>query len=544
MTADTPSTTTQRPVLRVSDLTVRFGGADASPAVSSVSFSINSGECLALVGESGSGKSVTARALVGLVGDSARVSAAQLEVTGIDVRGLGVRGLQRLRGGVVGTITQDALSSLDPLRLVGREIDDALRLHGILSVAARRARVLELLDAAGIPDPGLRAGQRSGQLSGGLRQRALIAAALAGEPALLVADEPTTALDAQVRNGVLDLIGQQAAQGMAVLLISHDLTAVRRIASRVAVMKEGRIIEEGPAELVLGDPQHAYTRRLLAASPAGRPRHSRLVPAAEPQPATAVVAGGTTPTAPAAPTTTTTTARTLPTAPPAATEDSRFALEAHNLSLTFPSGSGQRRTVLADVSFSLPRGRTLGLVGPSGSGKTSIARIALGLQEPDSGEVRLLGEPWSTLAESRRRPRRGAIGAVYQDPLASFDPRLTVGQILGDAITGSVRRLSPATTTRIAELLDSVGLASALSDRRPRFLSGGQRQRVAIARALAAGPKVLVLDEPVSSLDVTIQAQVLDLLDDLQREFDLSYLFISHDTDVIDHVSDSVITLD
>jgi peptide/nickel transport system ATP-binding protein len=530
----------------ISNLRVSFAGA-GRPAVDGISLTVGAGECLALVGESGSGKSVTARSLIGLVGERSRVTADTLEVDGVSVLGLSRRQLERLRGGSVGTISQDALVSLDPLRLVGREVDDALRLHTTLTVAERRARVLELLREAGIPDPEVRAAQRSTELSGGLRQRALIAAALAANPGLLIADEPTTALDAQVRDGVLELIGRQRERGVGVLLISHDLSAVAAIADRVAVMTNGVIVEEGSAATVLRAPRHPYTQRLLAASPAGKPRHEPLLGAGAGSGAGGVARGGGAAAFPEAD----------PVLPrqrivvhepvaPAAAPPTTPALEGRELTVAFagPARSGTSRRVLDGVSFTLERGRTLGLVGPSGSGKTTLARVALGLQVPTSGEMMLLGQPWSAVPERDRRARRGSIGAIYQDPLGSFDPRYTVGALLSDALGGGRTRRTPAVMERLSALLDSVGLAPELASRRPQTLSGGQRQRVAIARALAASPQVLVLDEPVSALDVTIQAQILDLLDRLQRELGLSYLFISHDTAVIEHMSDDVLHFD
>jgi peptide/nickel transport system ATP-binding protein len=546
------------PVVEVANLRVRFTGTE-TPAVDGISFSIAAGECLALVGESGSGKSVTARSLIGLAGSGSSVVADRLRVNGRDVAGLSRRALERLRGATVGTISQDALVSLDPLRLVGREVDDALRLHTTLSPVQRRARVLELLAGAGIPDPELRAAQRSGELSGGLRQRALIAAAIAADPALIIADEPTTALDSQVRDGVLELIRRQVDRGRAVLLISHDLSVVGRSAERVAVMQNGRIVEQGATADILHAPTHPYTQSLLAASPAGKPRHEPLlrhlpgaprerITVSESSDALAPATSGVL-TAPRAPETTAAPARRTPnntSAPAPRTpepEPTELALEARSLSVAFRSPRAPTRTVLTDISFALPLGTTLGLVGPSGSGKTTLARIALGVQKPDSGELLLLGNDWSSLPERQRRSRRGSIGAIYQDPLGSFDPRLTVGAILTDAVTQGRSRPTAAERTRVTELLDEVGLVAAISARRPLNLSGGQRQRVAIARALAGRPRVLVLDEPVSALDVTIQAQILDLLDELQRELALSYLFISHDTDVITHMSDRVLSL-
>jgi peptide/nickel transport system ATP-binding protein len=563
-TTQSPAHGATDPIVRIDGLTVRFAGVD-TPAVDTISLQIAAGECLALVGESGSGKSVTARSLVGLAGTGARVTADTLEVAGTSLLGLSERRFEKLRGAVVGTISQDALVSLDPLRLIGREVDDALRLHTRLSPTARRARVLELLAQAGIPDPEVRVGQRSGELSGGLRQRALIAAALAAGPRILVADEPTTALDSQVRDGVLRLIANQATAGTAVLLISHDLTAVAAVADRVAVMKSGRIVETGATAEVLRNPQHPYTQTLLAASPANKPRHQRLLGGTAAPASTLDVADRPTAGAlPGSPQSAPPTAASPLSAPP-----EPLALEARTLSVAFAAGKSSTRRVLTDVSFTLPAATTLGLVGPSGSGKTTIARIALGLQKPDSGELLLLGQPWSGVAEKVRRPTRGTIGAIYQDPLGSFDPRATVRTIITDALRhqsadptargsdpvsgkssaepsarSSARSSARTSSSRVTELLDSVGLASAIAARRPHSLSGGQRQRVAIARALAAQPRVLILDEPVSALDVTIQAQILDLLDTLQRERGLSYLFISHDTDVIAHMSDNILRLD
>ena len=496
------------PLLRVRDLSVRFGRE--APVVRNVSFSIGAGECLALVGESGSGKSVTARTLIGLTGAGAEVEANAVTLGDQSLLAVSPRRWRGIRGKQIGFILQDALVSLDPLRTVGREIDDALRLHTELGPAARRVRVLELLADAGIPNPVLTAGQRSGELSGGLRQRALIASAIALSPPLLIADEPTTALDVTIQAQILELLDTLRARGTAVLLISHDLAVVERIADRVAVMRAGELVETGSTSAVLADPQHDYTRQLLRAIPWRHPRGTRLSGEAVP------------------PTT------TVP-APDAATA----VLEVRGVSKRFRTPDGADFQAVDTVSLTLDAGTTLGLVGESGSGKTTTARIALGLTRPDAGEVRLLGEPWSMLPEAQRRRRRSLIGAIYQDPLSSFDPRWTVEQILADAITTG-RGRSATQRERIADLLESVGLSPDLMSRRTRSLSGGQRQRVSIARAIAPRPRVLICDEPVSSLDVSIQAQVLDLLDDLQRSLGLAYLFISHDLGVIRHVSDNV----
>ncbi len=499
-------------LLQVDDLTVGFG---AGPVVKGVSFSVEAGQCLALVGESGSGKSVTARALMGLAGDTAEVSAGAMNLSGASLKDLSPRQWRSVRGQEIGFVQQDALVSLDPLRTVGREIDDALRLRTKLSRSDRQARVLKLLNDVGMDDPALRAGQRSGELSGGLRQRALIASAVALNPALIIADEPTTALDATVQAQVLELLESLRDAGTGLLLISHDLAVVSRIAQHVAVMSGGRIVEQGPTAAVLGDPQHEYTKQLLKAVPSGHPRGTRLSAEKLHVRDRAV----------------------LP--KPLTRPDSGPVLEANNLTKTFPTSNGLF-TAVDNVSFTLAAGSTLGLVGESGSGKTTVARMALGLTDPDDGDVRLFGEPWSGISEKERRGRRPLIGAVYQDPLSSFDPRMTVEQILVDAVSGGKTVRAGAHRDDVRRLLDMVGLPGAVASRGPRNLSGGQRQRVAIARALAPEPRIVMCDEPASSLDVSIQAQVLDLLDELQRELGLSYLFISHDLGVVRHMSDHV----
>ncbi|GAB3251246.1 ABC transporter ATP-binding protein [Arthrobacter pigmenti] len=502
-------------LLQVESLTVGFGDG---PVVQDVSFSIGAGQCLALVGESGSGKSVTARSLMGMAGDNARVDASAMRLSGTDLLDVRTRQWRMVRGSRIGFVLQDALGSLDPLRPVGREIDDALRLRTKLSRAERSQRVLQLLTDVGMDDPVLRAGQRSGELSGGLRQRALIASAIALDPPLLIADEPTTALDATVQAQILELLESLRDAGTGILLISHDLAVVSRIADNVAVMSQGRIVEQGATSQVLAAPEHDYTRRLLQAVPSGHPRHTRLstgtLQISDRLPETGAVAGSTDP----APGT---------------------VLEANRLTKHFPTPTG-RFTAVDDVSFTLSAGSTFGLVGESGSGKTTTARLALGLTAPDGGDVQLFGEPWSSVQERQRRRRRPLIGAVYQDPMSSFDPRLTVEQILTDAVTAGNTMRTARHRKQVKQLLELVGLPEALASRGPRNLSGGQRQRVAIARALAPRPRIVVCDEPASSLDVSIQAQVLDLLDELQREFGLSYLFISHDLGVVRLMSDQV----
>lgn len=510
---------TRKTLLEVKNLNVSFG---SNHVVKDVSFALSQGSCLALVGESGSGKSVTARSLMGLAGQRSKVSAQTLAFKGQPLLSLNQRAWRKVRGKDLGFILQDALTSLDPLRKVGREIDDALRIHTQLSLTARAERVIELLTSVGLDDPATRAGQLSGELSGGMRQRALIASAIALEPELIIADEPTTALDATIAAQILDLLGALRQQGSAMLLISHDLAAVSRVADEIAVMQNGRVVESGSAEQVLEDPQHPYTQRLLAAVPAGKPRHTRLsvqpVTAPTVQPPAVQAAAG--PAAPHYP-----------------------VLTAHNLSKSFKMPHGENFTAVHKASLELLPGKTLGVIGESGSGKTTTARMLLGLLKPDTGAVTFLGSPWSKLSEAQRRPQRPKLGAIYQDPLSSFDPRFSVGQLLADALSFGETRNPRRYVTRITELLNLVGLEAEFIPRNPATLSGGQRQRLAIARALAPNPRVLICDEPVSALDVSIQAQVLDLLDDLQLRLGLSYVFITHDLSVVRHISDDVVVM-
>ncbi|MFI1580938.1 dipeptide ABC transporter ATP-binding protein [Embleya sp. NPDC020630] len=517
--ASNPHSASATPLLVVDGLDVAFPGRE--PVVRDVSFTLDRGECLAVVGESGSGKSVTARTLVGLTGGGARVTARRLSFDGTDLTALSEKRWRALRGRRIGLVLQDALVSLDPLRTVGSEVAEALRTHAVLPRGQVGARVLELLTDVGIPDPARRARQYPHQLSGGLRQRALIASALAAGPELLLADEPTTALDVTVQAQVLTLLGRLRDEGTSVLMISHDLAAVARLADRVAVMYAGRIVEHGPTEQVLAEPEHSYTRALLAAVPTGRAKGTRLsAPVGRTRPAT-------------------------PPAPPVGD----VLLDVTGIGKSFRGPDGTRHHAVRDVSFAVRAGETLGVVGESGSGKTTAARIVLGWERPDTGAVRFRDAPWSTLPESARRASRGRIQAVQQDPLGSFDPRYSVARILGEAVAaaglpgGRLRPTRAAHRARVAELLDLVGLSTDLLARRPRDMSGGQRQRVAIARALAPSPELIVCDEPVSALDVSIQAQILDLLADLRAELGLALLFISHDLGVIRHVSDRILVM-
>jgi len=456
--------------IAVRGLSVALPGAGA--VLRDVSLRVAPGECLAVVGESGAGKSVLARTLLGLTQDvpGARVTAAELAVAGHDLRRLGRRGRRGMRGRDVALVLQDALQSLDPLRTIEAEVGETLAIRRVPR-AERRGRVIAALREAGLPDADGLLGHRSAELSGGMRQRALIAGAIVGGAGVLIADEPTTALDATTAVRALELLGRLRDEGRALVLISHDLRAVARVADRVAVLDAGRVVEEGATADVLDAPRHAVTRALLAAVPSG------------PKPGGRVLA---------------------PDAPP--------LLAAREVTRRY-----RNVTAVDRASVTIGRGEVLGIVGESGSGKSTLARLLIGAERPDDGEVRRTA---------------ACVRLVPQDPLGAFDPRHTVERILRLSRRGDAP--SPAA------LLEQVGLEPALLSRRPATLSGGQRQRVAIARALAAGPDVLVCDEPVSALDVTTQAGILALLRRLQRERGLAMVFISHDLAVVRNVSDRV----
>ncbi|KAF0967688.1 MULTISPECIES: dipeptide ABC transporter ATP-binding protein [Gordonia] len=518
--ADTDGT--RAPLAEIRDLHVSFGDREV---VKGVSFTVDAGECLAIVGESGSGKSVTARTLIGLTGEGARISAATIAFDGRSMLGYKDRDWHRLRGREIGFVLQDALVSLDQLRTVGSEIGEALTAHsdsrggGVfrsrspLRRADREEKIVELLTLVGVPEPRVRAAQRPHELSGGLRQRALIASALAQDPKLLIADEPTTALDATVQAQILDVLGEAKARGNGVILISHDLAVVARLADRVAVMRHGEIVEYGSTDQVLRNPTHEYTESLLASVPSRTSKGTLL-----------------------------TSGETLPEPTAASGTHATPALRVRDLRKSFEGKHNTARPAVRGVSFDVLPGKTLGIVGESGSGKTTTARMVLGLTDPDAGTVELNGRPWSALTDVERRVNRHQISVIYQDPLSSFDPRWNVERILRDSLRSRGLR-GKALDEGISELLDSVGLSDAFRWRHPLHLSGGQRQRVAIARALAPEPSVIVCDEPVSALDVSIQARILDLLAMLQVETGVSLVFISHDLGVIHHVADDILVM-
>ncbi|WP_375464959.1 dipeptide ABC transporter ATP-binding protein [uncultured Methylobacterium sp.] len=519
----------ERPLLvDVQGLSIGFASAGAgAPIVQGVDLALHAGECVALVGESGSGKSLTARSLLNLAGDGAVVEARRFRIQGRDARAFREADWRRLRGTVTGLVMQDALVSLDPLRTIGQEVAEVLSEHRIL--CGRRAidaRVIDVLSKVGVPDPEIRARQYAHQLSGGLRQRALIASAIAGEPDLIIADEPTTSLDVTVQAQVLQVLAQRVRAGAGLLLISHDLAVVSGIADRVIVLRDGRVVDSGPTADVLTRPRHPYTRQLIAAIPSFASRGRRL--------------GSPTPSRPVGRISERITVVRDPLPPH---QDRRVVLEVRGIAKDYARTPGLgRRThttaALDDVSFDVKAGEVVGIVGESGSGKSTCARIVLGLLAPDRGAVRLLGEPWSGIRETERRRLRPRLQYIPQDALSSFDPRYRVSEIIAENLAG----LRPADRrTRTVELLEQVGLRADVVDRYPRSLSGGQRQRVSIARALAAEPVVIVCDEPVSALDIGIQAQVLDLLGDLRARLGTALLFISHDLGVIQHLADRVL---
>ncbi|WP_435252722.1 dipeptide ABC transporter ATP-binding protein [Streptomyces tendae] len=482
---------TAESLVHVTGLSVAFGPVRA---VDALSFRLERGAALALVGESGSGKSTVASALLGLHRGTGAVVDGTVRVAGVDVGTASDAELRRLRGGTAAMVFQDPLSSLDPYYAVGDQIAEVYRVHHKASRRAARACAVQVLDRVGIPDAVRRSRSRPHEFSGGMRQRALIAMALACEPELLVADEPTTALDVTVQAQILDLLHTLRKEtGMGLLLVTHDVGVAAGSVDDILVMRNGVEVEHGPVATVLGSPARTYTRRLLKAVPrVDVPRPARPADA-EHEPASAGV-----------------------------------ALEAVGLRRVF--GRGARAfAAVDDVSLQVRRGEALGIVGESGSGKTTLGRMLVGLLAPSAGQVRREG-----VAVGGVRPD---VQMVFQDPVSSLNPRRSVGESVADPLRARGER-DPAVRTRVAELLERVGLEPAHHGRYPHEFSGGQRQRIGIARALAADPRVLVCDEPVSALDVTTQAQVVELLDELRRELGLALVFIAHDLAVVRRVSD------
>ncbi|MDH0771930.1 ABC transporter ATP-binding protein [Delftia tsuruhatensis] len=508
-----PAVATTAPVLEVQDLAVAYRDAagQAQRVVHGVSFSVAPGEVVALVGESGSGKTTTAQAVIGLLADNGHREHGSIRLQGTEVSGWPAARWNAIRGRVVSLVPQDPTMSLNPVRTVGDQVGEILRIHGLRDRTAVQARVLELLARVGLSQPALRARQYPHELSGGMRQRVLIAIAIALRPALIIADEPTSALDVTVQRRILDLIDALRREtGTAVLLVTHDLGVAADRSHRLVVMQGGRIQEQGPTLELLRNPQSAYTRQLLADAPSLAPAPRRT-----PRPAT--------------------------------TDD--WAIEVEDLVHEFAApghasahGRGIFRAV-DGVSLRVRRGSTHAIVGESGSGKTTTIRAIVGLGRPTAGRIRIEGTEVTGLRGEALRQLRRRVQLVYQNPFSSLDPRQSVFDIIEEPLLNFDPLPADERRRRVHDMLERVGLPAAVLQRRPHALSGGQRQRVAIARALVLQPQVLVLDEAVSALDVTVQAQILALLAQLQQDLGLTYLFISHDLAVVRQIADTVSVL-
>ncbi|WP_377297564.1 ABC transporter ATP-binding protein [Rhizobium sp. SGZ-381] len=497
---------TSETVLTVANLKVDFTTPDGEVnAVKGTGFSVKKGETLAIVGESGSGKSQTMMAIMGLLASNGRVSgSARYGET--ELVGASLSTLNSVRGSKITMIFQEPMTSLDPLYTISRQIAEPLIHHRGMGKREARARVLELLKLVGIPDPERRIDSYPHEMSGGQRQRVMIAMALANEPDLLIADEPTTALDVTIQAQILDLLADlQKRFGMAIVLITHDLGVVKHVADRVVVMRRGEIVEQGTRDEIFGNAQHDYTKMLLASEPAG-----------------------------------------IKPAPPA---EAPVILEGRNVVVDFDIGSGlffkgnQTFRAVDNVTVRLRKGQTIGIVGESGSGKSTLGRALLRLLESD-GRYRFETTDVSSLDRKQMRPYRRQLQLVFQDPYGSLSPRQTVGEIITEGLYVHEPALSKADRDKRAiEALNEVGLDPAARNRYPHEFSGGQRQRIAIARSMILKPKVVILDEPTSALDRSVQRQVIDLLRDLQSKHDLSYVFISHDLSVVRAMSDHVVVM-
>lgn len=490
------------PQLSIRDLAVTYQptrGGQPVAAVRGVSLDVYAGEMTAVVGESGSGKSTTALAALGLLPGNATIDEGTVTLLGQDVTNLSNRQWRSLRGTDIALIPQDPNNSLNPLKTIGASVGEGLAIARRGSAAERKARVLELLDQVGIDDPERRYNQYPHELSGGMKQRALIAAAMSLEPQVIIADEPTSALDVTVQKVILDLLDEMRHKlGLGILFITHDLAVAGDRADHVVVMQQGQVQESGLAASVLTNPQAEYSRKLLADAPSlSTPTVQR-------------------------------------TAPSQALHDAPL-VEVRNLHKEFGDF-----TAVHDMSFTVARGTTHAIVGESGSGKTTTGRMISGFTQPTSGSVNIAGTDVTALSKEELRKFRSTIQLVYQNPYSSLDPRRTIAQSIAEPLVNLTNLKKPEITAKVEKYLDLVALPQDTGARRPAELSGGQRQRVAIARAMIIEPEVLVLDEAVSALDVTVQAQILRLLDDFQRESGVTYLFISHDLSVVRQISDTV----
>jgi peptide/nickel transport system ATP-binding protein len=495
--------TGERPVLSIEHLKVTFATDSGDvKAVDDVSFNVAPGEILAIVGESGSGKTVTAKTILGLLPETA-VSSGAVLISGNNVISVTPAHLRQIRGLEVAMVFQEPSTALNPVYTVGWQIAEGLRAHGNMSKKEARTRAIEALGKVGIPEPEKRVDYYPHQFSGGQKQRVVIAAALALNPGLIVADEPTTALDVTVQAEILELLRElRDVYGTSIVLITHNMGVVADLADRVVVMYQGDVVEEATSTVLFSSPQQDYTRKLLAAVP-----HLGRNSASE---------GMTT----------------------RAHQDSEVLVQASNLVIEYPGrlGSPSFRAV-DDVSFTISAGEVFGLVGESGSGKTTIGRAIAGLNRTTGGSLKVLGYEMRNFKERSFRPLRKDIGFVFQDPAASFNPQLTIGECVAEPILIHEDRSAADVTKRVAELLEAVQLPRSYADRFPHELSGGQRQRASLARGLALNPKLLIADEPTSALDVSVQAKVLELFKEIQAEFGFAALFISHDLAVVDMLS-------
>ncbi|RWF46637.1 MULTISPECIES: ABC transporter ATP-binding protein [unclassified Mesorhizobium] len=496
------------PLLSVQDLSVAFSqGGGQSVAVDHISFDIARGETVALVGESGSGKSVSALSVLKLLPyPSASHPSGKILFQGADLLAMSEKQLRQVRGNKITMIFQEPMTSLNPLHTIEHQIVEILKLHQGMGDRPAKARTLALLNEVGIRDPQKRLDAYPHQLSGGQRQRVMIAMALANEPELLIADEPTTALDVTVQAQILELLaGLKSRKGMSMLFITHDLGIVRKIADRVCVMTKGKIVETGPTKDIFANPQHPYTRHLLAAEPKGKP--------------------------------------------PAANADAKPVMTGKDIKVWFPIKQGFfRRTVdhvkaVDGIDVTVRAGQTLGVVGESGSGKTTLG-LALARMISSTGTIQFNGRDINQLTFNAMRPLRRELQIVFQDPFGSLSPRMSIAEIIEEGLKIHEPKLSPdERDDKVAAVLNEVGLDPATRNRYPHEFSGGQRQRVAIARAMVLNPRFVMLDEPTSALDMSVQAQVVDLLRNLQAKHDLAYLFISHDLKVIRALANDVIVM-
>ena len=505
---------TPKPLLEIKDLAITFSTPDGPVnAVRDVNFTVMPGETVAIVGESGSGKSTSALAAIGLLAGNGHVSGGQILFDGEDIAHASEKRFVELRGNHIGMVPQDPMSNLNPVWKIGYQVKETLKANGLAGDNPKQ-RVAQVLADAGLPNPETRAGQYPHEFSGGMRQRALIAIGLACRPRLLIADEPTSALDVTVQQQILDHLDTMTSElGTAVLLITHDLGLAAERAEKVVVMYKGQVVESGPSLEILRNPQHPYTKRLINSAP------SLASQRAEANAAAAQATGGAEP-----------------------------LLKVSNLTKVFDIRKGlgkkEKFTAVDNVSFEIPKGTTTAVVGESGSGKSTIAQMVLNLLDVTSGEITYEGQQIGNLSERELFKYRRKVQPIFQDPYGSLDPMYSIYRTIEEPLRIHGIGNAASRQKKVAELLDQVSMPAATMHRFPNELSGGQRQRIAIARALALQPEMIVCDEAVSALDVLVQAQVLELLDELQRDMGLTYLFITHDLAVVRQIADNVCVME